>query len=90
MISVNNLSIHFTGTDLFSNVSFLINDRDRVGLVGKNGSGKTTLLNILFGHLNPHKGEVVIPAGTRIGFLQQEMDTHSNRSVFDEAITAFS
>lgn len=89
MISVNNLSIHFTGTDLFSNISFLINDRDRIGLVGKNGSGKTTLLNIIFGYLNPHKGEVVVPSGARMGFLQQEMDTHSRRSVMDEAMTAF-
>ena len=53
MISVNNLSIHFTGTDLFSNASFLVNDRDRIGLVGKNGSGKTTLLNIIAGKLIP-------------------------------------
>ncbi len=89
MISVNNLSIHFTGTDLFSSASFLINDRDRVGLVGKNGSGKTTLLNIIAGNLVPQEGEVVIPSGTSIGFLQQEMQTGSRKSIFDEALTAF-
>lgn len=89
MISVNNLSIHFTGTDLFSNVSFLVNDRDRIGLVGKNGSGKTTLLNIIYGYLVPQQGDVVVPSGTHIGFLQQEMDTHSTRPVIDEAMTAF-
>jgi ATP-binding cassette subfamily F protein 3 len=89
MISVNNLSIHFTGTDLFSNASFLINDRDRIGLVGKNGSGKTTLLNIIAGYLVPQEGEVVIPGNTTIGFLQQEMETHSRKSIFDEALTAF-
>lgn len=89
MISVNNLSIHFTGTDLFSNASFLINDRDRIGLTGKNGSGKTTLLNIIAGELQPQQGEVVIPANTTLGYLLQEMDTDSNKSIYDEALTAF-
>ncbi len=90
MISVNNLSIHFTGTDLFSNASFLINDRDRIGLVGKNGSGKTTLMNIIAGHIVPQEGEVIIPSNTSIGFLQQEMETHSLKTIFEEALTAFS
>ncbi|RLC25877.1 MAG: ABC transporter ATP-binding protein [Deltaproteobacteria bacterium] len=89
MISVNNLSIHFTGTDLFSSVSFLVNNKDRIGLVGKNGSGKSTLLNIISGALIPQEGEVVIPANTSIGYLQQEMDTSSRKSIFDEALTAF-
>ena len=90
MISVNNLSIHFTGTDLFSNASFLINDRDRIGLVGKNGSGKTTLMNIIAGYIVPQEGEVIIPSNTSIGFLQQEMETHSSKTIFEEALTAFS
>jgi ATP-binding cassette subfamily F protein 3 len=89
MISINNLSIHFTGTDLFSNVSFQVNDRDRVGLVGKNGSGKSTLLNILYGSLMPQQGEVVIPAGTTMGYLRQEMETNSRKTIMDEALTAF-
>jgi ATP-binding cassette, subfamily F, member 3 len=89
MISVNNLSIHFTGTDLFSNASFLVNDRDRIGLVGKNGSGKTTLMNIIAGNLIPQEGVVVIPSNTTIGFLRQEMETLSQRTIFDEALTAF-
>ncbi len=89
MISVNNLSIHFTGTDLFSSVSFQVNPRDRVGLVGKNGSGKTTLLNIIAGLLTPQQGEVVVPSGARTGYLRQEMETNSRRTVFAEAITAF-
>ena len=90
MISVNNLSIHFTGTDLFSNASFLINDRDRIGLVGKNGSGKTTLMNIIAGYIVPQEGDVVIPSNTSIGFLQQEMETRSLKTIFEEALTAFS
>ncbi len=89
MISVNNLSIHYTGTDLFSHASFLVNDKDRVGLVGKNGSGKTTLLNIIAGELIAQQGDVVIPANTTIGYLQQEMVTDSRKTIFDEALTAF-
>jgi len=89
MISVNNLSIHFTGTDLFSNVSFQIGNRDRIGLVGKNGSGKTTLLNIISGNLFPEKGEVIVPTGTTMGFLKQELETNSRKTVFEEALLAF-
>ena len=89
MISVNNLSIHFTGTDLFSNVSFQIGDRDRIGLVGKNGSGKTTLLNIISGRLIPEMGEVIVPTDTSIGYLEQELDIKSHRTIFDEALLAF-
>ena len=89
MISVNNLSIHFTGTDLFSSVSFQVNPKDRVGLVGKNGSGKTTLLNIISGLVSPQEGDVVVPAGARIGYLRQEMESNSSRTIFDEAVTAF-
>ncbi len=90
MISVNNLSIHFTGTDLFSSASFLINDKDRIGLVGKNGSGKTTLLNIISKNLTPQQGEVIVPSETTIGYLKQEMEMSSRKNIFDEALTAFS
>ncbi|MCB2219718.1 MAG: ATP-binding cassette domain-containing protein [Bacteroidetes bacterium] len=89
MISINNLSIHFTGTDLFSNVSFQVNDRDRVGLVGKNGSGKSTLLNIISGLLTPQQGDVVLPSGATLGYLRQEMETGSYKTIIDEALTAF-
>ncbi len=90
MISINNLSIHFTGTDLFSNVSFLINDRDRIGLTGKNGSGKTTLLNIIAGDLRPQEGEVIIPSNISVGYLPQEMNTKSEETIYNEAVKAFS
>jgi ATP-binding cassette, subfamily F, member 3 len=89
MISVNNLSIHFTGTDLFSNVSFQVQPKDRIGLVGKNGSGKSTLLNIIAGELSPHKGEVIIPPRISIGYLRQEMETGSRNTIMEEALTAF-
>jgi len=89
MISINNLSIHFTGTDLFSNVSFQVYDKDRIGLVGKNGSGKTTLLNIVTGGIVPQQGGVVVPSGMTMGYLRQEMEISSLKSIFDEALTAF-
>ena len=90
MISVNNLSIHFTGTDLFDDVSFVIADRDRIGLVGKNGAGKTTLMRIIAGMQEPETGTVVIPPGTTIGFLPQEMNfNNSDKSLLEEAMTAF-
>jgi len=89
MISINKLSIHFTGTDLFNNVSFMINDRDRIGLTGKNGSGKTTLLNIIAGELIPQEGEVIIPNSARLGYLPQEKSTESELTIYKEALHAF-
>ena len=89
MISINQLSIHFTGEYIFDNVSFIINDRDRLGLVGKNGAGKTTLLKILAGLMEPEKGNVAYPSGTTIGYLPQEMSVQSNKTVLEEAMTAF-
>jgi len=89
MISINNLSVHFTGTYIFENVSFLVNDRDRVGLVGKNGAGKTTLLRIIAGIMEPESGTVTSPSGSTIGYLPQEMSTASEKNVMGETILAF-
>ncbi len=89
MISVNNLSVHFTGEFLFTNVSFNIREKDRIGLVGKNGTGKTTILRIITGIQKPETGEVVLPSGQTIGYLPQEMKVSSRKTVYDEAITAF-
>lgn len=89
MISINRLSIHFTGTYLFDDVSFIINDKDRIGLVGKNGAGKSTLLKILSGEMEPEKGEIVKTSGQTVGYLPQEMIPDSNKSVFEETLTAF-
>jgi ATP-binding cassette subfamily F protein 3 len=90
MISINNLSVHFTGTYIFENVSFLVNDRDRVGLVGKNGAGKTTLLRIIAGLMEPETGTVTSPSGSTIGYLPQEMSTGSLKNVMNETLEAFS
>jgi ATP-binding cassette, subfamily F, member 3 len=89
MISVNGLSIHYTGSSLFDNVTFIVNDRDRIGLVGKNGAGKSTLLKILARQLVPQEGTVAIPSGQTVGYLPQDMEHNSGKSVFDEASTAF-
>ncbi len=89
MITVNNLSVHFTGTDLFNKVSFVIGGNDRIGLVGKNGAGKTTLLNILAGQLLPETGTIVITSGHRIGYLPQEMRINTDKTVWAETMTAF-
>lgn len=89
MISVSNLSVHFTGTYLFENVSFLINDRDRIGLVGRNGAGKTTLLRILNGDMEPETGTIASPSDSSAGYLPQEIETNSKLSVLEEAKLAF-
>ncbi|MCF8365638.1 MAG: ABC-F family ATP-binding cassette domain-containing protein [Bacteroidales bacterium] len=89
MVSINNISVHFTGTYIFDDVSFLVNDRDRIGLVGKNGAGKTTLLNIIAGDLEPENGSVSFPSLQTVGYLRQEMNPNSRRNVLDEAKQAF-
>ena len=90
MISLNNIAVQFGGTPLFDQISFIINDKDRIGLVGKNGAGKSTLMKIIKGLHVPDQGNVVIPSSQTIGYLPQEMETKSMKSVFDEAMTAFS
>lgn len=90
MISVNNLSVQFTGTNLFDNVTFNVSDRDRVGLVGKNGAGKSTLLKILCGWQQPETGTIIVSSGQEVGYLPQEMVPDTSRTVMGEALTAFS
>ena len=89
MISIQNLSMHFTGEDLFTDISFLIREKDRIGLVGKNGAGKTTLLKLICGLEQPSKGDVIIPQGVTIGYLPQEKNVNSTKTVLDEALSAF-
>ncbi len=89
MISVNNLSVHYTGEYLFRNVSFNIREKDRIGLVGKNGTGKTTILRIIAGIQKPETGEIVFPLGQKTGYLPQEMKVSSRKTVYGEAVTAF-
>ncbi len=89
MFSVQNITVQFSGTPLFRNVSFIINQKDRIGLAGKNGSGKTTLLRIIMGLHNPDEGEVVIPNDKTLGYLPQEIHLHNTKPVMEEAMAAF-
>ena len=90
MISVNNLSVQFTGINLFDHVTFNIGDHDRIGLVGMNGAGKSTLLKILCGWQEPESGTLVIASGQTVGYLPQEMVPDAIGTVLEEAMTAFS
>ena len=90
MISVNNLSVQFTGTELFRGVTFTVGDHDRIGLVGMNGAGKSTLLKILCGWQEPESGTLLVPPSQTVGYLPQEMVPDSVGTVLDEALTAFS
>ena len=89
MISVNNLSVQFTGVDLFDGVTFNIGDRDRIGLVGKNGAGKSTLLKILCRQQEPETGTIVVATGQTVGYLPQEMVPDTVGTVIGETMTAF-
>ncbi|MBL7931090.1 MAG: ATP-binding cassette domain-containing protein [Bacteroidia bacterium] len=89
MISVNAVTVSFGGHNLFDNISFLINPKDRIGLAGKNGAGKSTLLKILSGNQNPTKGEISMPKSCKIGYLPQDMIHQHGRTVFEETETAY-
>lgn len=90
MVSVQDLSVSFGSFDLLTDISFLINDRDRIGLAGKNGSGKSTLMSIIAGHQNPSAGKVDMSDQVTIGYLPQQMKVDDSTTVINEVITAFS
>jgi len=89
MISINNLTVEFGGFTLFKGVSFIVNTRDRIGLVGKNGAGKSTLLKIFAGLQGPTKGNVSVPNDVKIGYLPQQMNHVDGKTVMQEALLAF-
>lgn len=89
MVSVDGLAVEFGGTTLFSDVSFVINEKDRIALMGKNGAGKSTLLKILAGVRKATRGSVSAPKDTVIAYLPQHLMTEDGRTVFEEASQAF-
>ncbi len=89
MISLNQVCVRFGDFDLFREVSFLVNKRERVGLVGKNGAGKTTILRLFTGEMNASEGQVVLPKEVTIGYLPQHMDFSDTKTVLEEARLAF-
>ena len=90
MISVDAVGVEFSGTVLFSDITFNINENDRIALMGKNGAGKSTLLKIIAGVNKPTRGKVSAPKDAVIAYLPQHLLTHDNDTVFDEASKAFS
>ena len=90
MLSADGLTVEFNGKTLFKDISFVINEKDRIALMGKNGAGKSTLLKILAGVREPNKGKVSFPKGTVVAYLPQHLLTEDKRTVFDEAAQAFS
>ena len=90
MVSVDGLTVEFGGTTLFKDVSFVINERDRIALMGKNGAGKSTLLKILAGVRTATRGSVSAPKDCTICYLPQHLMTEDGRTVFEEASQAFS
>ncbi len=89
MISIDGLGVEFGGTSLFKDVSFVVNEKDRIALMGKNGAGKSTLLKILAGIKSPSQGRVSAPNDAIIAYLPQHLMNESNRTVFEEASQAF-
>ncbi len=90
MVSVQNISVSFGSFDLLTDISFLINDQDRIGLAGKNGSGKSTLLKIISGNQSPTSGMIDMSKEVSIGYLPQQMKVDDTTTVINETITAFS
>jgi len=89
MISIDNLSVEFSARPLFSNISYVINDKDRIALVGKNGAGKSTMLKIIAGLQEPTSGVVAVPRDTSIAYLPQVMVLSDECSVLEETEKAF-
>jgi len=89
-ISINNLKVEFSAKCLFDNISYIINRKDKIALVGKNGAGKSTMLKIIAGIQKPTSGNVAIPNDTTIGYLPQHMTISDSATVIEEVRTAFS
>ncbi|MCT4615555.1 MAG: ABC-F family ATP-binding cassette domain-containing protein [Marinifilaceae bacterium] len=89
MISVNNLSVEFGGFSLFKSINFLVNNKDRIGLVGKNGAGKSTMLKVFAKEQEASSGNISIPKDLKIGYLPQQMKFSDNNTVMSECLNAF-
>lgn len=90
MISINSLTMEFSAKPLFDGISYVINDRDRIALVGRNGAGKSTMLKIIAGLQSPTSGAVVVPSDVSVGYLPQHMNTLDTLTVAEETRKAFS
>ena len=88
MLLLNNISLNFGGYDLYKNVTLQIKPKDKIGLTGKNGAGKSTLMKLVLGIEKPSSGDISITKGFKLGYLPQELDYHSSKSIFDELVSA--
>ncbi len=89
MVSIDSLAVEFGGTTLFKDISFVVNDKERIALMGKNGAGKSTMLKIIAGEKIPTRGRVTINDGGKIGYLPQHLMVDDGRTVFEETSQAF-
>ena len=89
MISIDGLTVEFSGTTLFKDISFTIGDKDRIALMGKNGAGKSTLLKIIAGVRTPTRGRVTVGGGGKVGYLPQHLQVEDGRTLVEEASRAF-
>ncbi len=90
MISIDGLAVEFSGTTLFKDINFVVNDKDRIALMGKNGAGKSTLLKIIAGAQKPTAGKISAPNDAVIAYLPQHLMVDNQRNLFEEASQAFS
>ena len=89
MISFQQVSLQYGDRKLFDGISFQINSRDRIGLVGKNGAGKSTILKVIMGEVSTESGQVIVPRDITLGYLPQELTCIDSRTVLEEALTVF-
>ena len=89
MLTASNIYVQYGDRILLDHISFVVSDRDRIGLVGRNGAGKSTLLKIIANHQSPDEGHIARPTASTLGFLHQEMSLPKGKTVIDETLTAF-
>ena len=89
MINISNLSIFFGDRILFDNIGFTIKDNDKIGIVGRNGAGKTTLFKVILKEIIPDTGQVLIPNNKTTGYLKQELDFNTEKTIMEETLSAF-
>ena len=88
MLNLTNISVSFGGRDLYKNISFQINNKDKIGIVGKNGAGKSTLLKLIIGDQQPNSGSIQKQSMLTVGYLPQELKVNSSNSILGEVLTA--
>ena len=89
VLSAFDLGVTFVEKELFSSITFNVEERDKIGFIGANGAGKTTLFRVLTGAVSPDSGSVTISKNTKIGYMEQHACTHLERTVYEELLSVF-